>query len=76
MWHQPGDSSLGPTPHVQPKPGDGQSLPRLLLVKPDRTCNEILDGFLAPEKPVRAEMMAEEIETPLDPANMRKMPML
>jgi len=34
-----------PTPHVQPKPGGGQSLPRLLLVKPDRTCNELLDGL-------------------------------
>ncbi len=35
-----------PTPHVQPKPGGGQ-FPRLLLVKPDRTGDEILDGLLS-----------------------------
>ncbi len=31
----------------QPKPGGGTRLPRLLLVKPDRTGDEILDGLLS-----------------------------
>ena len=35
-----------PSPHVQPKPGGAARLPWLLLVKPDRTGNEILDGIL------------------------------
>jgi len=33
-----------PTSHVQSKPGGGGSLPRLLLVKPDGTGDEPLDG--------------------------------
>ena len=36
-----------PTSHVQSKPGGGARLPRLLLVKPDRTGDEILDGLLS-----------------------------
>ncbi len=35
-----------PAAHVQPKPGGGIGLPRLLLVKPDRTGDGILDGIL------------------------------
>jgi len=37
-------SPSDPTPHVLPKPGGGQRLPRLLLVEPDRTFDEVLDG--------------------------------
>ncbi len=50
------------TPHVQPKPGGGAKLPRLLLVKPDGTCHEILDGILGHGKALRAEVITQEIE--------------
>ena len=49
-------------PEVQPKPGGGQSLPRLLLVKPDRTGDELLDGLVCnrqlawPEVPKCADL--------------------
>ena len=35
-----------PTPHVQPNPGGGIGFLRLLLVKPDGTFDELLEGFL------------------------------
>ncbi len=44
---QPRPRPPDPPFHVQSKPGGGFGLPRLLLVKPDRTSNEILDGILA-----------------------------
>ena len=34
-----------PTSHVHSKPGGGESLPRLLLVKPEGTFDELLDGL-------------------------------
>ena len=58
-----------PSPHVQPKPGGAARLPRLLLVKPDRTGDRILDGILGHGQPLRAEVITQEIETPLDPAD-------
>ncbi len=36
-----------PAPHVQSKPGGGASLTRLLLIKPDGTSDEILNGLLS-----------------------------
>ncbi len=45
----------------------GQSFPRLLLIKPDGTCHELLDGLCGQGETFRAEMIAEEIETSLDP---------
>ncbi len=56
-----------PTPHVQPEPGGGESLPRLLLVKPDGTCHEPFDGLLCERKLSGAEAVAEEVGAPLDP---------
>jgi len=39
---KPGPCLADPPPHVQSKPGGGFGLPRLMLVKPDRTGDEIL----------------------------------
>ena len=48
-FRQPRLNPPDPTSHVQSKPGGGTRLHWLLLVKPDGTCDEILDGILAPE---------------------------
>ena len=47
----------------------GASLPRLMLVKPDGACHELLDGLCGHGETFRAEVIAEEIEASLDPAN-------
>ncbi len=65
----PGPYPPDPPPNVQPKPGGSASLPRLLLVKPDRTGDEILDGLLCERKLSGAEAVAEEVEAPLDAAD-------
>ncbi len=43
---------------VLPKPGGITRFPRLLLIKPDRTFNEIIQGLFGDGKPFRAEMIA------------------
>ncbi len=43
-----------PTPHVRPKPEGAAKLPRLLLVKPDRTGDEFLDGLCGHGETFRA----------------------
>ncbi len=58
-----------PPPHVQPKPGGGASLPRLLLIKPDGTFDEFLNGLKSHAEAFWAEMIAEGIEASLDPAD-------
>ena len=55
--------------HVHFEPGGGASLPRLLLIKPDRTRHEPLDGLCGHAKPLRAEMVAQEVEALLDAAD-------
>ena len=54
-------------PHVRPKPGGAERPPPVLLVKPDRTLDEVPDRRLDDREPVRAEMIAQEVEAPLDP---------
>jgi hypothetical protein len=39
-----------------------------LLIKPDRTFNEIIQGFFGDGKPFRAEVIAQEIKSSLGPA--------
>ena len=64
---QPRSRPPDPVLHVQPKPGGGESRPRLLLVKPDCPFNIPFDGLLGHEKSLRAEMVAQEVEATLDP---------
>ena len=45
---------------VLPKPGGATGFPRPLLIKPDRTFNEIIQGLLSDGKPFRAEVTAQE----------------
>ncbi len=68
---QPSGGTSPPDPplHVQSRPGGGSNIPRLLLVKPDRTCHELLDGFCGHGETFWAEVIAEEIEASLGPAN-------
>ena len=61
-----GASPPDPAPHVQPKPDGGIGLPRLVLIKPDGTGGELLDGLCGQGKTFRAEPIAEEIEAALD----------
>ncbi len=56
-----------PALHVRPKPGGAERPPPVLLVKPDRTLDEVPDRRLDDREPVRAEMIAQEVEAPLDP---------
>ncbi len=56
-----------PAPQVGPKPGGAERPPPVLLVKPDPTLDEVPERRLGDREPVRAETMAVEIETPLDP---------
>ncbi len=66
IWHScagPPDPAL----HVRPKPGGAERPPPVLLVKPDRTLDEVPDRRLDDREPVRAEMIAQEVEAPLDP---------
>ncbi len=50
---------------VLPEPGGTRRFPRPLLIKPDRTFNEIIQGLLGDGKPFRAEVIAQEIESSL-----------
>ena len=54
--------SYPPLP-VLPKPGGTTRFPRLLLIKPDRTFNEIIQGLLGDGKPFRAEVIAQKIKS-------------
>ncbi len=58
-----------PPPDVHPQPGGAARLLPVLLVKPDGTGDEPFDGLLSNRSPGRAEMIAEEIEASLGPAN-------
>jgi hypothetical protein len=42
---------------------------RLLLVKPERRDNELLSGFSGQDEILRAEVVAQEVEASLDPAD-------
>ncbi len=55
---------------VLPEPGGAtRSPPRPLLIKPDRTLNEIIQGLLGDGKAFRAEMIAQKIKSSLGPAH-------
>ena len=58
-----------PPSHVQSKPGGGASLSQLLLIRSDGTFDEFLDGLKSHAEAFWAEMVAEEIEASLDPAD-------
>ncbi len=62
-------SSALASPHIHTKPGGGKCLPRLLLVKPDGTFDESLDGLFGDRQARRVELVAQEIEASLDPAD-------
>jgi len=47
---------------VLSKPGGTTRFPRPLLIKPDHTFNEIIEGLLRDGKPFRAEVIAQEVE--------------
>ena len=53
---------------VLSEPGGTTRVPRLLLIKPDRTLNEIIQGLSGDGKPFRAEVIAQKIESSLGPA--------
>jgi len=50
---------------VLPEPGGATRFPRPLLIKPDCTFNEIIQGLLGDVKSFRAEVIAQKIESPL-----------
>ena len=52
-----------------PTRAEASASSRLLLVKPVGTFDEPFDGLLGHVKSLRAEVVAQEIETPLDPAD-------
>ena len=62
-----------PALYVLPKPGGTTRLPRPLLIKPDCTLNEIIQGLFGDGKPFRAEVIAQEIKSSLGPAYQRLM---
>ena len=49
-----------------PKPGGTTRFPRPLLIKPDRTFNEIIQGLMGDTKPYRAEVIAQKIKPSID----------
>ncbi len=51
-----------PTPHAGPNGRGAARLPRLPLVKPDRTGDEPLDGPCSHGKPLRTEAITQEVE--------------
>jgi len=55
--------------HVQPKPMGTVRLPRLLLIKPDCTCYEILNGLSSNRNSVGDEVITQKIKSPLYPSN-------
>ena len=65
---RPAPSPSYPALYVLPKPGGTTRLPRSLLIKPDCTFNEIIQGLLGDGKPFRAEMIAQKIKSSLGPA--------
>ncbi len=58
-----------PTPHVRPKRGGVTRRLPLLLIKPGCAFDESLHGVLGNRYALRAEVVAEEIEAPLDLAD-------
>ncbi len=63
-WDQP----LMPSLCVQSKPGGGETLPRLLLIKPDCSWKKILHGLLCYPQPFRAEMISQKIKSSFCPS--------
>ena len=59
----------GPAANVDPEPGGARGVPQFLLVKPGCTFDELLDGPLHQRETLRAEMIAKEIEAPLNLAD-------
>ena len=53
---------------ILPKPGGATRFPRPLLIKPDRTFNEIIQGLSGDGKPFRVEAIAQKIKSFLGPA--------
>jgi hypothetical protein len=63
------DTTMHPHPpefHVLSKPPSLLGR-RLLLIKPDRTFNEIMQGLLGDGKPFGAEVIAQKIESSFGP---------
>ena len=58
-FRQPRLNPPNPPSHVVPKPGGGERLPRLSLIKPGGPCDEILDRLCGHAQAVRAEVIAE-----------------
>ncbi len=56
-----------PTLYIHPKRVRRDYAHTLLLIKPGCPFDELLDGRLRHPKPIRTEMVAEEIEAFLDP---------
>ena len=62
---QPSRSNTGRTVPT----GRGCKLLPVLLIKPGRTFDELLDGLFGDRQPIAAEVEAKEVETLLDPAD-------
>ncbi len=67
MPAEPRASPPDPWLPVQPEPGGGLGLARLLLVKLEGTCNE--PGLLGDREPCRAEVIAQKVKPALDPTD-------
>ena len=58
-----------PPLYVLPKLIGTTRFPRPLLIKPDRTFNEIIQGFFGDGKPFKVEVIAQKIKSTFGSAN-------